>query len=192
MFNTNATQILLKKYQDKLIQALDTINIKSLELMIEDLKHCEKTGSQVFLVGNGGSGGNAIHIANDFIYGARSKAGKGLKIHALLANSSVITCLGNDIGYDKIFSFQLQTLANKGDVLLALTGSGNSPNILESVKVANDLGLRTHAIVGYDGGLVSKMAKNVIHTKISDMQIAEDCQLILLHLIMQNFSSNYS
>ena len=180
---------MLKEYQDRLFQALDSIGIESLELMIQDLRYCQKNGAQVFLVGNGGSGGNAIHIANDFIYGARGESGKGLKIHALTANSSVITCLGNDLGYEKIFSFQLLTLANKGDVLIALTGSGNSPNILEAVEVANDLGLKTHVIVGFDGGLVAKLAKNVIHTKVFDMQISEDCQLILMHLIMQIFSS---
>jgi D-sedoheptulose 7-phosphate isomerase len=177
---------LFKEYQDNLNKALDSVDDQNLEALIDDFKDSKKNNSQIFLIGNGGSGGNAIHIANDFIYGARDASGVGYRIHALSANPSVITCLGNDLGYDKIFSFQLQTLAKSGDILLALSGSGNSPNIIESINVANDLGLKTHAILGFDGGLAGKLASNVIHTKIFDMQIAEDCQLILLHMIMRH------
>ena len=100
--------------------------------LAEEFLDCWKTGRQIFVAGNGGSAGNAIHLANDFIYGISKKPGSGLRIHALPANPAVLTCLANDEGYDQIFSLQLAVQARAGDVLVVLSGSGNSPNILNS------------------------------------------------------------
>src|SRR5213079_3704559 len=91
---------------------------------------------QVFLCGNGGSAGNAIHLANDFLYGISKRPGSGLRVNALASNPAVITCLANDEGYDRIFSLQLAVQAQAGDVLVALSGSGNSQNILLALEQA--------------------------------------------------------
>lgn len=151
----------------------------------EELLDCAKSGRQVFICGNGGSAANAMHIANDFIYGIAKTHGRGLRVNALSANSSVVTCLANDEGYQRIFSHQLAVQANAGDVLIVLSGSGNSPNILEALDAARQMGVRSFAILGYSGGKAKAMADCAIHFPVDDMQISEDLQLVAAHMIMQ-------
>ena len=137
-------------------------------------------GKNVFLCGNGGSAGNAIHIEKI----------PGLKVTALTANPAVLTCLGNDIGFENIFSYQLKVKANKNDILIALSGSGNSPNILSAIKTANKIGLKTFGILAFSGGKCKDIVNHPIHFEVNDMQIAEDIQLIIGHLCMQWLSNN--
>ena len=139
----------------------------------------------IFLCGNGGSAGNAIHLANDFIYGAGVKRGIGLRVEALSANPAVLTCLANDIGYENIFSEQLRVKANKNDVLLVLSGSGNSSNVVRALEMGNSIGMETFAILGFNGGKCKEIAQHPIHFEINDMQIAEDLQFIVGHMFMQ-------
>jgi D-sedoheptulose 7-phosphate isomerase len=137
--------------------------------------------ANVFLCGNGGSAANANHWANDLIYGAGKTGRGGVRAHSLAANTSVIMCLANDTGYDNVFSGQLGVLASLGDILIALSGSGNSPNILRALEEAKRLGMETWAIVGYDGGKALQLAKNAIHFPVNDMQVAEDLQMVVCH-----------
>ena len=153
--------------------------------LAEELKACWRDRRQVFLCGNGGSAGNAAHLANDLLYGVAKDKGRGMRATALPANLSVVTCLANDLGYDRIFAAQLAVLANKGDVLIALSGSGNSPNILRALEEAKAIGMKTFAILGYDGGKAKQMSDVPIHFAIDDMQISEDLQLIVGHMAMQ-------
>jgi D-sedoheptulose 7-phosphate isomerase len=140
----------------------------------------------LYICGNGGSAGNAIHLANDFNYGIdKDNGGVGLRVEALPANSSIITCIANDEGYEHIFSQQLKVKANPGDMLLVLSGSGNSKNILNALEVGNSLGMKTFAILGFTGGKAKGIAKHPIHFQIEDMQISEDLQLIVGHIAMQ-------
>ncbi len=169
------------------------INSKIYELAESLLKAWEDRRN-IFLCGNGGSAGNAVHIANDFIYGVGNCGPgtkvPGLKVNALTANPAVLTCLGNDIGFENIFSYQLKALANKNDVLIVLSGSGNSSNVVSAINTANEIGLKTFAILAFDGGKCKKIADFPIHFDINDMQIAEDLQLIIGHLCMQWLSQN--
>lgn len=136
--------------------------------------------------GNGGSAGNAVHLANDFLYGAGIKNdGGGLCVEALSANPAVLTCLANDLGYDQIYAEQLKVKAQPGDVLIALSGSGNSLNIIKALEAGNAIGMKTFAILGYSGGRCKDIAQYPIHFEIDDMQIAEDLQLIVGHICMQ-------
>lgn len=153
--------------------------------MAEELQECWRTGRQVFLCGNGGSAGNAIHLANDLLYGISKTRGSGLRVHALPANASVITCLANDVGYEEIFSCQLAVHAAAGDVLIVLSGSGNSPNILKALEQARNIGMRSYAVLGYSGGRAKTLADVAIHFVVNDMQIAEDMQLVVGHMLMQ-------
>ena len=111
-------------------------------------------------------------------------------MHALSANPAVMTCLGNDIGYDKIFSEQLAVQAQAGDLLIALSGSGNSPNIVSTIKQAKAMGVKSYAVLGYSGGKCKDLADVAIHFPIDDMQIAEDMQLVIGHMLMQWLYSN--
>ncbi len=165
--------------------ALQTADWSGVGRLAEELHDCWRNGRQVFICGNGGSAGNAMHLANDFLYGISKTRGSGLRVNALPANSSVLTCLANDEGYDEIFSLQLAVQGRPGDVLIVLSGSGNSPNILKALAQAKTTGLRTYAILGYTGGKAKAMADVAIHFPVDDMQISEDLQLIAGHMIMQ-------
>lgn len=178
-----------KKYKKDLIQTLNQKNLeKDTKVLFNEIKKTWKLNKNFFICGNGGSGANAVHIANDFLYGAGISNKKGLKVEALTSNTAVITCLANDIGYDKIFSEQIKVKGQKNDLLLVLSGSGNSKNIISVLKEAKKLKLRTFAILGFDGGKCIKLVDNFIHIKIKDMQISEDFQMILLNMIMKALS----
>ena len=178
-------QACFQDYSVRLWAALMDLDLGSIEILTRHLAECTISRRQVFLAGNGGSAGNAIHLANDFLYGVAKRPGHALRVNALSANPSVITCLANDEGYDRIYEIQLAELAEAGDVLIVLSGSGNSPNILRALKQAKAMGVRSYAIVGFDGGEAKSLADVAIHAPINDMQIAEDLQVIIGHMMMQ-------
>lgn len=143
------------------------------------------TRQQVFLAGNGGSAGNAAHLANDFLYGIAKDGSIGLRVEALSANASVLTCLANDLSYSEVFAQQVRVKGQAGDILIVLSGSGNSPNVVRALEVAHEKGMSTFAILGYSGGRCRELAQVPIHFAVDDMQVAEDLQLIVGHLCMQ-------
>ena len=179
---------MIKSFQDysqRLQSLLATMDWEPVERLCLAMLDCYQQGKHVFICGNGGSAGNAIHLANDFIYGAG-----GVKVEALSANPAVITCLANDIGYSEIYSQQLRVKASAGDLLIVLSGSGNSENITRAIDVGNELGMCTAAILGYDGGKSKAMVDIAVHADINDMQISEDIQVIVGHMMMQWFCQN--
>lgn len=171
----------------RIVAATDTRGIEELACELLD---CWKNGRQVFLCGNGGSGANAVHMANDFIYAVSKTSGSGLRITALPANTAVVTCLANDEGYSEIFSLQLAVLARPGDVLIVFSGSGNSSNILKALETAKKMNMKTYALLGCSGGKAKSMADVPIHFAIDDMQISEDLQTMVLHSVMQWMQRN--
>ncbi len=177
-------------YASRLQSTLQRSDWRAVGELATELRDCWASGRQVYLCGNGGSAGNAIHLANDFLYGISKEFGSGLRVHALPANSSVLTCLANDVGYDAIFSMQLAVQANRGDVLIVLSGSGNSPNIVKVLEQGQSMGVKTYAILGYSGGKAKGLADVPIHFAVDDMQIAEDMQLVVGHMVMQWLCKN--
>lgn len=178
-------QAVIENYKTGLQKSLEEFDWTPVHELAAEFLDCIKTKRSVFVCGNGGSGANAVHIANDFLYGVAKTKGIGLRCHALSANPSVITCLANDEGYENIFSYQLAVQANPGDVLLVLSGSGNSPNILEAIKTAKEMGVKTYGILGYSGGKAKDMVETPIHFSVNDMQISEDLQMITANMVLQ-------
>jgi D-sedoheptulose 7-phosphate isomerase len=176
---------ILKNYIDNLKEQLNLLPLDVIEFWGNDFLHLWKNNKQLFICGNGGSAGNAIHLANDYLYGISPKSPPAMRVTALTANSSILTCLGNDVGYDAIFSEQLKTLGQSGDSLLVFSGSGNSPNVVEAIKTAKTLGITSYAIVGFSGGKCKELADHSIHIELDDMQISEDFQCIVGHMVMQ-------
>ena len=172
-------------YSRRLQDVLAVADWTAVHQLAQALLESWHQGRRVFLCGNGGSAGNAIHLANDFLYGIAKTTGGGLKVMALSANSAVMTCLANDVGFDHIFSEQLAVQAQKGDLLIALSGSGNSGNIVRVLEQAGVMGVRSFAILGFSGGKSKQLADVAIHFPVDDMQIAEDLQLIVGHMVMQ-------
>jgi D-sedoheptulose 7-phosphate isomerase len=177
-------------YAARLSAVIARTDLSGVEQLGRELLDCWKTGRQVFICGNGGSSANAVHMANDFLYGVSKTPGSGLRIHALPANGAVVLALANDEGYDKIFSLQLAVLAKPGDVLIVLSGSGNSPNIVKALEHAKEAGLKSYALLGYSGGKAKSAADVAIHFAIDDMQISEDLQTMVLHAAMQWMQKN--
>jgi D-sedoheptulose 7-phosphate isomerase len=176
---------LFADYTNRFGDILKGFDWTPVEKLAYDLRDCWQTGRQVFFCGNGGSGGNANHLANDFLYALSKTPGSGLRVHSLSSNPSVITCLANDEGYDQVFSLQLAVLARKGDVLITFSGSGNSPNILKALEEAKKIGMTSYAVLGFSGGKAKALADVPIHFAVDDMQIAEDAQMVIGHMIMQ-------
>lgn len=175
-------------YAERLASALKDQDWSGVEALENELLRAWSDGSHVYICGNGGSAANAIHWANDMLYVIAKEGGPGLRITALPANPSVLTCLGNDIGYDRVFSAQLATFGKKGDILIALSGSGNSPNIVHALEGARDLGMKSFALLGFSGGQCKALAGTVIHFAINDMQIVEDMQLTVCHMLAQSLA----
>ncbi|MDP2012964.1 MAG: SIS domain-containing protein, partial [Actinomycetota bacterium] len=145
-------------YANRLQASLAAAEWSGVAGLAADIHDCWLQKRQVFFCGNGGSAGNAIHLANDFLYGIAKNSGGGLRVNALSANPAVITCLANDIGYDRIYSEQLSVLANPGDLLVVLSGSGNSPNIVAALEQAKRMKVKSYAILGFTGGRCKQLA----------------------------------
>jgi D-sedoheptulose 7-phosphate isomerase len=176
-------------YLKRLQACFSDSNLEVIEHLAEALLEVWIEGRNVYICGNGGSAANAIHIANDFHYGTGGCGPgpqlPGIRVEALPANSGVITCLANDTGYDNIYAHQLEVKGRKGDLLIALSGSGKSSNIVRALETAKSMGINSFAILAFDGGPSKNLADKVIYFETNDMQIAEDTQLIVGHLCMQ-------
>ena len=157
-------------------------------MFAEQIEECVERRGSVFICGNGGSAANAIHIANDFTY-AYQNANAKVSIEALCSNPAVLTCLANDLGYDFIYSYQLETKLNKDDLLIALSGSGNSQNIINALQSAKVFGCKTFGIFGFDGGKAKSIADNAIVLNANDMQASEDLQVVIAHAALRHLIS---
>jgi D-sedoheptulose 7-phosphate isomerase len=176
----------VKKYQDLLIQGLDSLKKNAAwPTVLKEFASARERGATIFLAGNGGSAANANHLATDLIYGANAQGKGTFRVHSLSANASVMTCLGNDTGYENIFAKQLEALAQSGDLLLIFSGSGNSPNIVRVLESARSHKITSIAFLGYDGGKAKGLCDHALHFPIHDMQVAEDLHMIAGHLLLK-------
>jgi len=189
MVDSNSSDLGVEAYLSLLRSAFNNDVKHKIYLLAQDLHKIWMNGNQLFICGNGGSAANAIHLSNDFHYGvaasSQDSGGLGLRVEALTSNPAIITCLANDISYEQIFSHQINVKGNESDILLILSGSGNSANILRAVDSAKAIGMKSYGILGFDGGACKSLLDVPIHLAVDDMQISEDLQLIIGHLCMQ-------
>ena len=183
--HTDTPATFFASYADKVNTTLSSFDWSGVVSLARDMHQAWKNGNQVFMCGNGGSAGNAIHLVNDLVYGVAKRSGGGMRAIALSANSSVMSCLANDLGYDKIFCEQLAVQGRPGDILIAMSGSGNSPNIISALERARAMEIKSYAILGYTGGKSKSIANVAIHFPVHDMQIAEDMPPIVGHMVVQ-------
>lgn len=183
---------LFQSYAQDLNRVIEQIDWTGLEPIAHALLVAWKRDSTVFTAGNGGSSGNAVHLANDFLWGAAPDSGKGLRVHALNANESIISCLGNDLSYDRVFSEQLRVMGRPGDILIVMSGSGNSPNILRAIEMAKEKRMTTVGFLGFDGGKALEAVDLSIHFPITDMQISEDLQQVVGHMLTRWLNENFN
>ena len=176
-----------KSYIDYLSSVLNNISLTDIEKFVEVLLEARERESSIFFIGNGGSAATASHFANDIAIGTRTYK-KPFRAISLCDNQAVITAIANDDGYEKIFSQQLQVLLKKQDVVVAISASGNSPNLLDAIDTAKKMNTITVGISAFDGGKMKEMVDVSLHvpTEKGEYGPAEDAHMVLDHLV-----SNY-
>lgn len=179
---------IIKKYisdELKIINNLDIDNICKIMNVLLDALENEK---RIFVFGNGGSGATASHMQNDFNKAIFEKTDKTFKVQCLNDNMSTVLAIANDEGYDEIFRYQLKGVKlNENDIIIAISGSGNSQNIINAVNYGKKLGCKIIGLTGYNGGKLKELSNYSFNTNINNMQISEDIHLLLNHLMIWTF-----
>ncbi|RXJ93836.1 sugar isomerase [Malaciobacter molluscorum] len=177
--------IFMNEYILNLKKLLDNIDSNIIEQIIYSFEQTIKKKSKVYILGNGGSASTASHMANDLGAGLRRREILNLDIVSLADNASVTTAIANDIGYVNIFYMQLKDLLKKDDLILALSCSGNSPNIIKAVEYAKKSNIKVIGVTGFDGGKLKQLSDINFHveTKSGEYGLVEDIHMILDHII---------
>lgn len=181
-----------KEYLARCGEEFGKLDLSQIEGLSEEVYSAYEDGRFVFIIGNGGSGSNASHFCEDLGKSTLRREDfdndsmKRLKVLSLTDNTPYILAWGNDEGFDRVFSEQLKNLASPDDVLIAISGSGNSPNILRAVEWANKHNLRTWGITGYSGGKLKGLAKKNLHVPLDDMGMVECIHLTAFHWVLND------
>jgi D-sedoheptulose 7-phosphate isomerase len=175
----------LRGYERYLSQLLAGLDFNAVGEVIKVFNQARERAATIFFIGNGGSAATASHFAQDLGEVGRKTGGPCFRTLSLTDNVSFITAMGNDYGYETIFICQMNNLFRKGDVLVAISASGNSPNVVQGVKLARELGGITIGLVGFDGGELLKLCDYVIHVEANKGEYGpvEDIHLVLDHMI---------
>jgi len=173
-----------RRYIRHLGAVLESIDPEEIGRFIATLLDARRIGATVFFIGNGGSSTTASHFANDLAVGTNSDE-KPFRAVSLTDNIAIITAIGNDFGYDQIFVRHLRVLAREGDVLVGISASGNSPNLLRAFEYAKQKDIKTVAITAFDGGKLKQISDEGIHVPTGPKEYgpAEDAHMVLDHLI---------
>jgi len=172
-----------QQYKTELLKALDAIPLDKVSQAIEWFREARAAGRQIFVCGNGGSASTASHFVCDMVKGASYGREAKFRILALTDSLATITAYGNDVGYDAVFVEQLRNFAQPGDLLMCISGSGNSPNVLRAMENASSIGCRTIALTGRDGGKLGPMAHLNIQVAVPHMGRIEDGHYVVCHMI---------
>lgn len=179
-------------YMARLISELDRIDCCDMERWADHIYRVWEQGRFVFIIGNGGSGTTASHMAEDLGKSTlretelRDESKKRLKVLSLTDNTGWLMAVGNDLAYEQIFVQQLMNYGSAGDLLVAISGSGNSPNILAAADWANRHNLVTFGLTGYDGGKLKEMQQDGLHVGLNDMGMVESIHLCLFHWVLND------
>ncbi len=174
----------LTEYFERVASLLRDVDVARVAALAELLRGTLDTGAQVFFIGNGGSAATATHYVNDLVMAA-ARGGRRIRVVSLSGDASVITGIGNDFGFDKVFELQLRTIGQPGDLVVAISASGNSPNLVAALEYAQSAGMRTAAVVSFDGGILRSLAQTAVHvpTETGEYGPAEDAHMVINHAI---------
>jgi len=182
--NSNGVSDYSKSYLEYLNIVLTSISLSEIDDFVKILLEARERGSTIFFIGNGGSAATASHFANDIAIGSREYQ-KPFRVISLCDNLAVITAIGNDDGYEKIFSQQLRVLLKKQDVVVSISASGNSPNLIHAINTAKTMGAISVGISAFDGGKMKELVDFSLHvpTEKGEYGPAEDAHMVLDHLV---------
>lgn len=181
------TEKYVGSYLERIVGVLKAIDLKQVAAVGKLLYDAREEGRQVFLMGNGGSAALASHLAVDFGKGCSRKRPKRFKVLSLTDNVPWLTAIGNDLSYEDVFVEQLENYARKGDVVIAISGSGNSRNVLKAIEFANRTGCETVGLAGYQGGKLKPLVKHYVHIPAEHMGLIEDGHLVVGHILLYGF-----
>ena len=174
-------QTTLRDYWDEVADVAAAIDLESLEQAALMLLACQARGRVVFVVGNGGSAATASHFACDLGKGTRRNGPPTFHVVSLTDNVPLLTAWANDSGYDRVFTEQLQTLAHPGDVLVVISASGNSPNVIAAIETARSCGMSVVGLTGRSGGSLAQLVDIVVHVPSDRIEVVEDAHLVAAH-----------
>lgn len=176
---------LVSEYINNISKGISSVPIDSIKKAAETISLAHFARSNVFVCGNGGSAAISDHFMCDHTKGVNSDTHFLPNVRSLSSCMSLLTAIGNDFSYEDIFSYQLEMFGSTGDVLIAISSSGNSPNIIKALDVASRNNIKTIAFVGFDGGKAKDIADIVLHVPINNYGVVEDCHQALMHILAQ-------
>ncbi len=180
-------------YLEDFTSLLQQIDPQEVDNLIAAIREAYDNGQFVFICGNGGSGANASHICEDLGKGTLTDfdGQKRLKVLSLTDNTPYILAWANDTNYDRIFVEQLKNFAEPGALLISISGSGNSPNVLRAVEWANENGLKTFSLTGYDGGKLKQISQQVMHAPSFNMGAVESVHQVVFHYVLDTLREQF-
>jgi len=173
----------LQDYLNKEIEVLKSIDLDQINTVMNVLEEAKDQGKTTYICGNGGSAATASHFVCDFNKGLNDEASQ-YNFVCLSDNTPIMMAISNDIGYEETFRYQIKGRIKAGDIFFGISGSGNSANVVNGMEYAKNVGAKTIALVGYDGGRMRQIADYCIHVNVNNMQIAEDVHMIMDHIMM--------
>jgi D-sedoheptulose 7-phosphate isomerase len=176
-----------KLYKAALLEAIDRIDTSRVEQAIEWFREARDGSRQIFVCGNGGSASTASHFTCDIVKGASYNRDTRFRIMALADSLATLTAYSNDVSYEHVFVEQLKNFARAGDLVMCISGSGNSPNVVRAIEYANSIGCKTIALTGRDGGKLGPLAQLNIQVAVLHMGRIEDAHMVVCHMIAYHF-----
>ena len=171
-------------YLAEVTKASQDVDLSRVDALVDLLAETYQSDGAVFVIGNGGSASNAAHLAQDLSKGAIPYLeGTRFRVLSLVDNVAFMTAIANDIGYERVFELQLPQFAKSGDVLIAISGSGNSPNIIAAAEYAKANGIKLVGVTGFDGGKLKGMSDFSVHVPCNNMCMSEAVHSILFHMV---------
>lgn len=173
-------------YLGRLQECIDKLDRKEIEAFMRILLQARDEGRQVFIMGNGGSASTASHFCCDFNKGISYQQDKKFRMICLNDNVATMLAYANDVSYDNVFVEQLKNFLQAGDIVIGISGSGNSKNVLRAIEYAKAHDAVTVGLTGYNGGVLKQICQYSVNANVDDMQISEDIHMMLCHLVYSN------
>lgn len=178
-----------KTYLSKLMTLLESFDPEQVDNAVNVIADAWQSGRQIITLGNGGSSMTALHFINDWNKSVFMATGKPFRGRSLVDNMGLVMSYGNDISFQDIFIEQLKNILQESDLVIAISGSGNSENVIRATRYANENGAVTLGLCGYRGGKLKALAQHVVWVDVDDMQLSEDMHAIFGHIVMQRLCS---
>ena len=179
-------------YLDRLVTVLQALDQRQIDTGVRVIAEAWNAGQQIITLGNGGSSLTALHFINDWNKSIFMSSGRPFRGRSLVDNMGLIMSYGNDISFEDVFIEQLRNVLQPGDLVIAISGSGNSENVIRAVDYANANGAVTLGLCGYRGGRLKEKARHVVWAEVDDMQLSEDVHAIFGHIVMQRLCAGHA